>query len=149
MDNGKKSNAQNDLSTNQVQLSTIGENANQKSSNIRNVDEMKKVVLHQILKKLMKERRTTVRKLAKECSLPVSTLGSYLSGKKANYSAEHLEALSTYFSCSIDYLLFGKVNPPDIKNLPSELIYQGLLMVRIERPLMLDAKPKDDNEKGE
>lgn len=149
MDNGKKNNAQNDLSTNQVQLSTIGENAHQKSSNIRNVDEMKKVVLHQILKKLMKDRGTTVRKLAKECGLPVSTLGSYLSGKKANYNAEHLECLASYFSCSIDYLLFGKTNPTlDIKNLPTELIYQGLLMVRIERPVLESAQVKDDK-KGE
>lgn len=149
MDNGKKNNTQNDLSTNQVQLSTIGENAHQKSSNIRNVDDMKTVVLHKILKKMMKDKRITVRKLAKDCGLPVSTLGSYLSGKKANYSAEHLDALSSYFSCSIDYLLFGKISPPDLKNFPSELIYQGLLMVRIERPVLVAAQVKDDDKKGE
>lgn len=110
----------------------------------RNRDAMKQVKFHSILKKLMDERKISSRALAKKVGIPHSTISSYLSGKKASYSAEHIGLLATFFNVSSDYLLFGKENPLAVLNeLNVEELFSGWLKVRVERAIP-NKKDEDD-----
>ena len=109
----------------------------------RNEYLMRSVQFSKILKKLMADRDISVRQLSKTCGLPVSTLASYLSGKKASYSPEHLERLAEHFDVSIDFLLFGRDRISGVNALPTEQLFEGWLKVKIERAIPIS------NKKGE
>jgi len=105
----------------------------------------KAVKLHVILKKLMKDKGVSSRSLSKECSIPLSTIGSYLSGKKASYSPEHLDGLAQYFNVTLDYLLFGvEKTPTNLDLLPTEDIFQGWLKVKVQRVVPDKSKTNDE-----
>ncbi len=135
MSNEKKTNTQNGTTTNVVNKSTIIELPYGSQDIRRSKEDMKTVLLPKILKKLMKDNELSVRQLAKDCKVPLSTISSYLSDPKASYSPEHLACLSDYFEVSIDYLLFGKTKPDGLSTLPTELVYQGWLKVKILRAI--------------
>lgn len=108
---------------------------------IRSKDSMKTVLLPKILKKLMKDNNLSTRQLAKKCQLPLSTLSSYMSDVKASYNPAHLECLANYFKVSIDYLLFGKTKQDGLSTLPTELLYQGWIKIKVEKAI-----PTNDND---
>ena len=102
---------------------------------------MKTVQLPNALRELMETRGLSVRALSKQTKLPVSTLSSYLSDKKASYAPEHLRILSEYFGVSIDWLLFKIVNKnASLELLKTESVFSGWLKVKIERAIPDGAK---------
>lgn len=110
----------------------------------RYMDMPKKVTLSKNLKHLMEREKVSATKLGKVCSIPKSTISSYLSGKKASYSPEHLAALSDYFSVSTDYLLFGEsADVEALNSLPVEGVFEGWLKVKIERAVPIKNKKGD------
>jgi len=112
----------------------------------RMLSRMKAVMLPEILKKLMKDKNINMRSLSKGCGIPVSTLSTYLSAKKATYDPAHLFTLASFFSVTLEYLLFGNERTPlDLGSLPTESVFEGWLKVKIERAIPV--KGKKDEEK--
>lgn len=60
-----------------------------------------------VLKKLMKERKTNMRRLADATGIGESTISDWIH-RDISPSAVSLMTLSDYFNVSIDYLLFGE-----------------------------------------
>ncbi|MCB0362221.1 MAG: helix-turn-helix transcriptional regulator [Bdellovibrionales bacterium] len=93
-------------------------------------------MLSKILKSLMDGKGVSATALCKACNIPKSTLSTYLSGKKESYSPDHLGSLSSYFSVTTDYLLFGEESDSALLNtLPTEGVFEGWLRVKIERAI--------------
>jgi transcriptional regulator with XRE-family HTH domain len=108
---------------------------------------MKTVMLPIVLREQMEARGLHVRTLAKACKIPVSTISTYLSGKKASYSPEHLRSLSEFFGISIDYLLYRKTNlPSGLDLLKTENVFTGWLKVKIERAIPDVPNRKDEED---
>lgn len=108
---------------------------------------MKSVMLPKVLKTLMTERKTSPKEVARDTGIPLSTIQSYLSGKKATYSADHLLKLASYFEVSLDFLMTSVENPrAQLNSVPTEGLFEGWLKVRIERaiPSKSTKKPEDD-----
>ena len=117
-------------------MSTLVESAKKSAAYSRRIDKMSSVKFHKILKQLMESKKISSRALAKELKMPHSTLASYLTGKKASYSADHIGLIANYFKVSSDYLLFGKQNPlAALNELTTEGLFEGWLKVKIERAI--------------
>lgn len=115
---------------------TLVESAKNSAPYSRRIDKMSSVKFHKILKQLMESKKISSRALAKELKMPHSTLASYLTGKKASYSADHIGLIANYFKVSSDYLLFGKQNPlAALNELTTEGLFEGWLKVKIERAI--------------
>jgi transcriptional regulator with XRE-family HTH domain len=107
---------------------------------------MKTIGLSTTLKKLMEEQKVSSATLSKATLIPKSTISSYLSGKKAAYSPDHLLSLSSYFSVSVDFLLTGIESDYALLNtLKTEGLFEGWLKVKIERaiPSKVSSKRKE------
>lgn len=112
----------------------------------RSFNTMKQVLLPIILKELLEKNKLSARTLAKQTSLPISTLSTYLSGKKASYAPEHLRVLADFFGVSIDYLLFRRGNEPtNLDLLKTEALFSGWVKIKVERAI--PTKPDEDDEK--
>lgn len=109
------------------------------TNNVKNLDRSlilmkRKPDLSKFLKELMEKNGITSTKLSKACSIPSSTLSTYLSGKKASYSPEHLASLADYFGVSVDFLLFGESTTANsLNSLLTEEVFDGYIKVRLER----------------
>lgn len=113
------------------------------NKDIREIGVMKPC-LSQNLKRLLEGRGLSAKSLAKEIGVPPSTISSYLAGKKATYSPEHLAAISQYFEVTVDYLLFGKgLDVPSLNTIQTEDIFEGWLKVKIERAIPSKSLKKD------
>ena len=110
----------------------------------RHYQEMRrKPDLSKHLKQLMEINKVSSTQLSKECAIPASTLSTYLSGKKASYSPDHLAALADYFSVSLDYLMFGETSgASSLNSLLTEQIFDGYLKVKVERVIPNNKKDK-------
>ncbi|MBI2521549.1 MAG: helix-turn-helix transcriptional regulator [Bdellovibrio sp.] len=106
----------------------------------------KQIKFNKVLLELMEKEGITLRKLAKMTAIPLSTLGSYTSGKKSSYSPEHLVKLSDVFDVSVDYLLLGTERKSiNLNNLKLEELFAGFVKLKIERVIPEDKiKSKDD-----
>ena len=97
---------------------------------------MKEIELSTVLKRLMTEKKISSVQLSRATDIPKSTIASYLSGKKAAYSPEHLVSLSSYFRVSVDYLLTSEDSDYALLNtLKTEGLFEGWLKVKIERAI--------------
>lgn len=114
--------------------STSVASAQRTISESRHKQLMKQVQLHKVLATLMKDRGITARSLSKETKIPISTITSYVGGKKASYAPEHLASLCEYFQVSSDYLLFGEsAASASIGELQFQDLFEGLVRIRIEK----------------
>lgn len=117
-------------------MSMLVESAKKSAAYSRRIERMSSVKFHKILKQLMESKKISSRALAKELKMPHSTLASYLTGKKASYSADHIGLIANYFKVSSDFLLFGKQNPlAALNELTTEGLFEGWLKVKIERAI--------------
>jgi len=93
------------------------------------------VVLHKILKKLIKENRLKVDDLARELDIPRSTFRSLLDDSKTKYDPVTLEKLCTRFNVPLSYLLYGgtKKARVDLKSLPTMEVFSGYAKITIEK----------------
>lgn len=97
---------------------------------------MKEIGLSTVLKRLMDEKRLSSVQLSRATGIPKSTIASYLSGKKASYSPEHLVSLASHFRVSIDYLLTAEDSDYALLNtLKTEGLFDGWLRVKIDRAI--------------
>lgn len=64
--------------------------------------------------KLLQKKGLSVYKLAKETSIPKSTLYEWVSGERKPVS-EYLVILADYLNCSVDFLL-GRTDNPKINH---------------------------------
>lgn len=89
--------------------------------------------LSSILRRIMEERRLSQRDLERQTGLPKSTLSDWLSGAQPR-NLDDVRRLSRHLGVPFEYLLFGKTDHTvSIENLPSELLFEGYLKVKIER----------------
>lgn len=96
---------------------------------------MAKILLGKTIKKLISERKISIRALAKQTGIPQSTLNSISNGREPG-KVEHLLTLSKYFKVSMEYLLTGNDDqPPTLENVLTEDIFAGWLRVKIERAI--------------
>lgn len=135
---------QSDVFTKMNSAATIVNSSNN-IKDLRRIDqEMKrKPDLSKHLRALMEQSKISSTQLSKECLIPASTLSTYLSGKKASYSPDHLAALADYFSVSLDYLMFGETSgASSLNSLLTEQIFDGYLKVKVERVIPNSKKDK-------
>lgn len=101
-------------------------------------------MLPKMLKDLMAARNVTARSLSKDCNIPLSTVQSYISGKKAAYSAEHLIKLADYFDVSLDFLMTAVESPKaQLNSIATEDLFEGWLKVKIERAIPTKGSKKN------
>lgn len=104
------------------------------TSEKRNMQEMK---LQTVLKNLMAAKNiSSLRDLAKKTGVPHSTIASYLRGGGSG-KPEHILALAKFFSCSMEYLLFGKDDrPTTFTDVATEEIFDGWLQVTVRKAIL-------------
>ena len=121
------------------------ESSHDDASMSRSAHEMKAVKLPDVVKKLMQKKGVSARTLSRACEIPMSTMSSYLTGRKASYSPQHLMALAEFFSVSVEYILTGKERSPvNLELLPTSPVFAGWLKVKVER--YIPSEPDDEKE---
>jgi transcriptional regulator with XRE-family HTH domain len=96
---------------------------------------MAKVELSNMLKKLVKDRRTSVRSLSRELNIPQSTLNSMVKGSQPG-SLEQLLKLSKHFGVSLEYLITGEDSrTPTLDEVLTQDVFSGWLNVTIKRAI--------------
>lgn len=101
------------------------------------------IVLGETLKRLIKERRLTLKKVSSGAGVPISTLSEAVNGRML--SAKHLLSLSRYFQTSIEYLLTGQQSRAlDLTTMISEPLFAGYLKVKIERIIPVNADKDEE-----
>lgn len=92
-----------------------------------------RIILHQTLKLLMKEKGVSAREVCRATGIAQSTYSGLLDGTREP-SVKHLPKLAEYFQTSTDYLLTGKQSQVEsMERLLTEEIFEGFLKVKIER----------------
>lgn len=89
--------------------------------------------LSTMLKQLMKERKISLRELAKSTAIQPSTLSGWNNGSSPRDLSEVCQC-ARYLGVSMEYLLFGE--EPDslpLEQLLTEKVFDGFLKVKIER----------------
>lgn len=71
--------------------------------------------LKTILKKLIKERGTTIAHLSRATSVPLQTLHGWLNGSEPK-SLRQVKLIADYFSVDLDYLCFGITHKAEPKS---------------------------------
>ena len=100
----------------------------------------KPVILHEMLKALMKRKGVSARTASREMEIPQSTFQGFLDGEREP-SVTYIPRLAAYFQCSIDYLLTGNESQVEhLNGLLTEEIFDGFLKVKIERVIQKGAK---------
>lgn len=90
--------------------------------------------ISKVLDQVMKRNKISLRKLSKDSGIPLSTLSSYCTAKKASYNPDHLIKLSEVLDISLDYLLTGQERQSiNLENLPLEKIFSGYFKIKIEK----------------
>lgn len=103
--------------------------------------------LPKVLKRVLKERSLSQRKLASLSGVPVTSINGMLTGKKS-YSTENLIAVSNALEVSLDVLL--KDEPPQgmsLDSINSTVILDGpfrITLSRLEIPSTASKKLKSD-----
>ena len=112
------------------------------------LNEMKKIKLPQVLRKLIAEKGLPARRVAREVGVPQSTLANYLAGK-GPHRPEQIHALALYFGCSMEFLLFGEdTRAPTLDEVMTAGLFEGWLKVKIEKAVPGKRKIHlDDEEK--
>ena len=98
--------------------------------------------LNFILKKLIEEQKTSIRKVSKATGVPLSTLSGYLKPNRSQVDPEHLLRLAKYFSVSVDYLLTGKNTDLRLRGLATTKLFSRIVRLTIE-----DIEGVDQDEK--
>lgn len=97
---------------------------------------MQALKLQFVLKNLMTSQKISLRDLAKKTGVPHSTIASYLRGGGSG-KPEHILALSKFFSCSMEYLLFGKdEREPSFSEVATDELFDGWLQVTIRKAIL-------------
>lgn len=90
--------------------------------------------ISQVLDQLMKRKKISLRKLSQMTAIPLSTLSSYCTAKKASYNPDHLIKLSEVLDVSLDFLLTGQERQAiNLENLPLEKIFSGYFKIKVEK----------------
>lgn len=90
--------------------------------------------ISQVLDQLMKRKKISLRKLSQLTEIPLSTLSSYCTAKKASYNPDHLIKLSEVLDVSLDFLLTGQERQAiNLENLPLEKIFSGYFKIKVEK----------------
>lgn len=90
--------------------------------------------ISQVLDQLMKRKKISLRKLSQLTTIPLSTLSSYCTAKKASYNPDHLIKLSEVLDVSLDFLLTGQERQAiNLENLPLEKIFSGYFKIKVEK----------------
>ncbi len=100
---------------------------------------MQNVQLKSILKKLISERKVTIKEVCKATKVPQATLSSYLSGGGSS-KPQHIRALAQYFGVSMEFLLFGEDSTLSLDSQVTEGIFEGWIKVKIERAIKVEKK---------
>lgn len=102
-----------------------------------------KIKFSSILRNLIEDKRVSIREVSRACSIPQSTLRSYLRGT-SSHKAEHLVCLADYFGTSVDFLLSGRSQKsPTLDEVLTDPVFDGWLRVKIERALPNRRKGED------
>lgn len=91
--------------------------------------------LDKVLRTLIDNEGTTLRKLSSKTGVPQATLSAYLAGGGSS-KMEHILALAEHFDVSMEYLLFGEDRKTTtLEEMFTEEVYSGWLKVKIERAI--------------
>ncbi len=88
--------------------------------------------LHIVLNELLKNKKLSVRRAAKDSGVPLSTLTGYLKPNKHQIDPNHLMVLAKYFCVSVDYLLTGKDQSIQIGKMPTKKLFSRWVKLTIE-----------------
>lgn len=85
-----------------------------------------------VLKRIMKERSLSQRKLSNLSGVSLSTLNGMLTGKQS-YSTENLIALADSLNLSLDRLLRDEEKVSTVDSIPTTLVLDGVYRFRLEK----------------
>ena len=83
------------------------------------------LTLYERLCYLCNQKGVSGGKMCSELGLSRSVMTDLKSGRKKGFSAEIAQKIATYFGVSVDYLINGEEETPEIKNSPSAEITEG------------------------
>ena len=101
----------------------------------------KKLKISETLISLMREKNMTLRSLAKQSGIPLSSLSEWKKSNR-NPNAEDLAKVADVMECSIHYLLFGVEDPSEpIQKVLKQEFFKGTFEITLKR-----VKLGDENE---
>lgn len=93
---------------------------------------MENIKLGSILKKLLKEKRISVRKAASDMDIPQATLNQIVNGRIPR-RLDYVVKIANYFNLSLDEILLGKKQTLDINQLEMSPFFDGLVRLQIHK----------------
>jgi transcriptional regulator with XRE-family HTH domain len=94
--------------------------------------EKRKLVIHEILPKLLKQKNLSIREVSRRTSLPQATLNSWTKHNARPSDIQALKQVSQLLGVSLDYLLYGEL-VTDLDSLPTDVLLSGLFKIRLEK----------------
>lgn len=102
---------------------------------------MENIKLSSILKKLLKEKKMSVRKAAAEIGIPQATLNSIVNGRVPR-RLDYVIKIASYFNLSLDEMLLGKKQALDVNQLELNPFFDGLVRLQIHKVAGIKIKPE-------
>ncbi len=101
--------------------------------------------VHVVLRRLMREHRTTLTEISRATRISPSTLATWLTAKSTPNEVIKLAAVAKHFKISMHQLLFDEPDEAQpIRAMETETVLDGFYRVRLERVLL----PKGKRDEG-
>lgn len=102
---------------------------------------MENIKLSGTLKRLLKEKRMSVRKAATDIGIPQATLNSIVNGRVPR-RLDYVIKIAHYFNLSLDEMLLGKKQTIDVNQLELSPFFDGLVRLQIHKVSGVKSKPE-------
>ena len=96
----------------------------------------------EILSKLLAERRVSLKEVAQETGIPLSSLSQIKNGRETR-KLNYVRSLASFFSVSVHFLLFGEEDPANqtvLQRLETE-VFRGTYQITLKKVSF----PKEDD----
>lgn len=105
---------------------------------------MNNIKLGSTLKKLLKEKKMSVRKAAAEIGIPQATLNSIVNGRVPR-KLDYIIKIAMHFDLSLDEMLLGKSNQSiELESLELSPHFDGIVRLQIHKVIGIKSRIKGD-----
>lgn len=94
--------------------------------------EKRKIIIYEILPKLLKKKRLSIREVARQTGLPQATLNSWTKENARPSDLQGLKQISQLLGVSLDYLIYGEAIT-DLESMPTDVLLNGLFRIKLEK----------------
>lgn len=101
----------------------------------------KKIIINEVLPKLLKDKGLTAKEVSKLTGISTSTLSTWTLPKAKPRNIEDVALVAEVLGTSLNFLLFGELDKPsDLNQIQGETVLQGVFRLKLERLMIPDKK---------